>query len=279
MKKWFLFFSLLLLALHAPAQKINTEYHLKHNIKQDNQQFEFHVLDFGDKGVYQYDKSKFYFWLKAQQVHATQGYSSGLLLHGEFQGFYGNKQLAQRGYFYKGLKNGEWLYWNAGGTMTHLEYWRSGVKVGTEKSFSDEGKLLAQTKYKVFKTVRETPDSVIVTRQRKNTQEITLRDAYGHKTKVIRTKEGKLHGKQLEYKTDGTLVSENYKNGQKTEREASRKPFSQKVKGIFKKSGDQTDPKNKKGDKKPKKDSKKDPKKTTEKNKWNPFRKKDKTSA
>lgn len=272
MKKWFLFLSILFPALLVQAQKMNTGYHLKHNIKQDDQQFEFHVLDFNDKGVYQYDKSKFYFWLKAQQVHATQGYSSGLLLHGEFQGFYGNKQLAQRGYFYKGLKNGEWLYWNAEGIMTHLEYWRSGVKVGTEKSFSGEGKLLAQTKYKVFKTVRETPDSIIITRHRKNAQEVTLLDAYGHKTKVIRTKEGKLDGRQLEYKSDGTVVAEAYKNGEKTEQKTkkARKPF---LKGLFKKSGEKQDPKNKKVGKNP------DPKKTGEKNKWNPFQKKDKKSS
>ncbi|MCE3297045.1 MAG: hypothetical protein K0R65_2759 [Crocinitomicaceae bacterium] len=262
MRKFTTIYFLFCVLLTANAQRINDAYHLKHNIRQDNQQFEFRVLDFGDKGVYQYDKSKFYFWLKAQQVHATQGYSSGLLLHGEFQAFYVNKQLSQRGYFYKGLKNGEWLYWNSEGTMTHLEHWRSGVKVGTEKSFSDEGVMLAQVKYKMFKTVRQTPDSTIVSYHKKNKQTITLHDAYGNKNQVIRRKNGQLHGKQVTYKEGKPELVEEYKNGQKVEEKAKekkgdkesgntgtaagKKPFSERMKTIFRKSDkEKKDSKNK----------------------------------
>ncbi len=246
MKKFSSLYFLFGVFFTAAAQRVNTDYHLRHNIKQDNQQFEFQVLDFGDVGVYQYDKSKFYFWLKAQQVHATQGYSSGLLLHGEFQAFYDNKQLARRGYFHKGLKNSEWLYWNEAGTLVHIEHWRSGVKVGTEKSFSDAGKLLSQVKYKLFKTTRQTPDSTIISWHRKDRQEITLRDNHGQKSKIIRLKNGQLHGRQLEYKENAAVV-ERYKHGQRLEekskkpkevREEKKSPFSGKWKGLFKKSGD-----------------------------------------
>lgn len=211
----------LLITFAFPAQKTNRDYHLRHNIKQDGQQFEFHVLDFDDPGVYQYDKSKFYFWLKAQQVHSTQGYSSGLLLHGEFQAFYPNKQLARRGYFYKGLKNGEWLYWNQEGRMILIEHWKSGIKVGLEKKFADDGSLLSQTKYKAGKTVRKTADSVIVTS--KNKERITLFGTDGQKLRTIRMKHGKLDGKQQEFKNGKASSISYYKAGEKTEKAEKKK--------------------------------------------------------
>ena len=245
------------------GQKRNTDYHLKHNIKQEKEQYEFTVLDFDANGVYNYDKEKFYYWLKAQKVHATQGYSSGLLLHGEFQAFYTNKQLSKRGYFQKGLKNGEWLYWNEQGVLVQIEFWRSGVKAGTEKIFDSEGILISKTKYKGSKIEKITKDSTIVTNQRKNTQKIVVFDQNHQKSKIVRLKNNTLHGKQESFKDGKSEKAVYFENGKAIE----KKPFL----SIFKKDKATDKDSNKKSDSS-KNNSKKEGKK------WKLFSKDKKTS-
>lgn len=268
------------------AQKLDKTYHLKHNIKQDNEQYEFTVLDFDVSGVYNYDKGKYYYWMKAQKVHATQGYSSGLLLNGEFQAFYVNKQLSKRGYFQKGLKNGEWLYWNENGVLVHIEYWRSGVKAGIEKLFDDKGELISRTKYKGAKIERTCKDSVVVINQRKNTKKIVLFDQNHEKSKVIRMKNDVLDGKQEKFKEGKSDGVEFFEKGKLVE----KVPFGTKLKKLRLKKGDKTDSKDKdskkekdkKGstskDSKNKKDSKGKDTKGKDKRKWNLFSKDKKTS-
>lgn len=221
MKKIIHFFVGILLSSLGFTQSMSKQYHLKHNIRQENQQYEFTVMDFKANGVYAYDKSKFYYWLKAQTVHATQGYSSGLLLHGEFQGFYDNKQLSKRGYFYKGLKNGEWLYWNENGVLIHIEHWKSGIKSGVEKKFDAQGDLLYKVKHGKFKTTRQTKDSLLVQYDRQDKIQLTLFDHKGEKIQVIRKKGDHLHGKQESY-TDGKISQvEYYNDGEKTEQKST----------------------------------------------------------
>jgi hypothetical protein len=266
------------------AQKLDKGYHLKHNIKQENEQYEFTVLDFDANGVYNYDKNKFYYWLKSQQVHATQGYSSGLLLHGEFQAFYVNKQLSKRGYFQKGLKNGEWLYWNNQGVLVQIEYWRSGIKSGVEKKYDDQGVLISKTIYKGSKTETITKDSIVFQNQRKNTKKIILFDQNHEKSKVIRLKNNLLDGKQENFKDGKSDGVEYYEKGKLLE----KVPFGTKLKKLRLKKGDKTDSKDKDSKKekkgstskesKNKKDSKGKDTKGKDKRKWNLFSKDKKSS-
>lgn len=231
------------------SQKLDKNYHLKHTTRQGEEQFEFTVLDFENNGVYAYDKSKFYYWLKTQEVHSTQGYSSGLLLHGEFKAFHKNKQLSQRGFFQKGLKNGEWLYWNRNGVLICIEHWRSGEKYGIEKRFNDDGNLIGKTKFKRNKQISYYADSIVSLA--KNGCKCIKHMSNGKINSIERTKSNTLHGKQEKYK-DGKLIETTYyENGKKVDRKTEVKP----MKKLFSKF--------KKKDKKPKSDTKKNTKKTT----------------
>lgn len=69
-----------------------------------------------------------YTWLKNQKVLTTQGGYSGKLLHGNYESFYPNKNLKEKGKFSYGLKNGTWLYWRKDGSIKKSEYWKKGQK-------------------------------------------------------------------------------------------------------------------------------------------------------
>jgi len=70
------------------SQKVSKKYQLKQNIKQDQLQYEFQVLDSDSKEPRKYDLNKTYYWIKSQQLHFTKGNASGLLLNGSFKAFY-----------------------------------------------------------------------------------------------------------------------------------------------------------------------------------------------
>lgn len=132
----------------AYSQKNLKEFYLKRTLKQDGEQFNFLILDEDKRGVWFYSKEKFYFWYKTQHVLQTQGGASGILLHGEFESFYTSKQLAKKGDFNRGLKNGEWLYWRENGTLCHSESWKKGKKIGWEKWYDELGNVLQTSKHK-----------------------------------------------------------------------------------------------------------------------------------
>jgi antitoxin component YwqK of YwqJK toxin-antitoxin module len=52
-----------------------------------------------------------YYWFKAGSIHFTQEGISGELLHDDFDKFYLNNQLAEKGRFKKGKKVGTWRTW------------------------------------------------------------------------------------------------------------------------------------------------------------------------
>jgi antitoxin component YwqK of YwqJK toxin-antitoxin module len=54
---------------------------------------------------------RFYFWFKAGAIHSSEFGVSGELLHGAFEKFYLNNQLAEKGKFKNGLKEGLWKTW------------------------------------------------------------------------------------------------------------------------------------------------------------------------
>ncbi len=242
------------------SQKLDKDYHLKHTIRQDNQQFQFSVLDFDDKGVYDYNKGKFYYWLKSQKVHVTQGYSSGLLLDGEFQSFYDSKQLSQRGYFFKGLKNGEWLHWNEKGVLIQIEHWKSGEKCGVEKIFDNNGELITKIKHKNNKIERWTKDSLIIENTSKTEKKIIVFDARSRKVSVTRLKHKELDGKQEIYKEGKLEKVEFFDDGKKYE----KKSLKDRCNKLFKKDKSSKE-KDKSGKTKKDKESKTKKSKTTDK--------------
>lgn len=76
---------------------------------------------------------RWYHWVRAQTIHRTQGGYTGTLLHGPYSAFDAESRLVEQGKFRKGVKHGEWRYWNADGTLFRVEYWRNGRDVTAKR--------------------------------------------------------------------------------------------------------------------------------------------------
>ncbi len=209
------------LCANVNAQKELKDFYLNRSLKQDNQQFQFKILDDDKHGVWFYRKNKFYHWYKAQHVLSTQGASSGVLLHGVFEGFYESKQLAQRGRFSKGLKSGEWLYWREDGTLRRSESWKNGVMRGDQNMYDESGQVVETITLKRWSSERRVADSLIQTKG--NKERITLFDEQGKVSAREDYKNGKLHGDVRSYE-DGKLTDlKRYKYGEELVKEEKNK--------------------------------------------------------
>lgn len=161
------------------GQKVDKEIYLKHSFKQDGLSYQFTVLDESKPGVFHYNKSKYYYWFKAQKVMSTQGGASGLLLNGLFESFYENKQLNSKGKFNRGLKNGEWIYWRTDGSIERLEHWKNGSKYGKELIYNEKGVLTESTYYKCNSYTKTTFDKdgvILSSKKYKNGKELMSKD-------------------------------------------------------------------------------------------------------
>jgi hypothetical protein len=172
------------------AQDISKDLYLKRSVRQDNQTYQFKVMEnTADNGIV-YNQKKFYYWFKSQAVVCTQGASSGLLLHGLFESFYDNNQLSSRGVFHKGVKHGVWTYWNLNGIIIRTELWDYGVKRGDEKRYDDKGKWMETIDYGFRSDERTTRDSIIVTNKEGIRQKVQLLDSIGNVKQTIKYKNG-----------------------------------------------------------------------------------------
>ncbi|MDX2362484.1 MAG: hypothetical protein QNK23_16875 [Crocinitomicaceae bacterium] len=220
---------------------------LKRNIRQDNQQFQFMVLDEEKHGIWNYNRHKFYYWYKAQKLISTQGGSSGRLLDGKFEGFYQNKQLSQRGEFKKGLKHGEWLYWREDGTLYSSENWKKGELFGNQKKYDAHGEEIETITITGNRKIYRTESSMRIV----NSNGIEKLKFYenGSLIRTERQKDGELHGFVRLYE-DGKMISKvKYKRGivqekklnaeaeEETDEEVEaeeKEPFFKRVFKIFK---------------------------------------------
>ncbi|MFN5444881.1 MAG: toxin-antitoxin system YwqK family antitoxin [Crocinitomicaceae bacterium] len=172
------------------SQEISKDLYLKRSIRQDNQHFQFKVLESTFGNGHAYKQHKFYYWFKSQTVVCTQGAASGQLLHGLFESFYDNKQLSSKGIFDKGLKHGVWTYWNQKGIIVKTETWDYGVKRGDEKHYDDHGTLLTTIDYGFKNNQRVTKDSIIYTTKEGIYKKVILLDSIGNDVKKIKYKDG-----------------------------------------------------------------------------------------
>lgn len=186
------------------------EYQLKYNTKQNQEICQFSVLD-EIQTQNKFKKDRIYFWLKSQEIIETQGGAGGRLLHGEFQAFYENKQLSKKGTFKKGLKDGQWIYWNPKGEIIHVENWSNGLRKGDE-DFFQQGKLSHKIRHKGKKQIIMYPDSVLLFKNNDLRKKTLLHQK--KITRVNRYKQGKLHGKQQEV-NNGKKAVFRYRKGEK----------------------------------------------------------------
>lgn len=195
-------------------QKVLKDIHLKRSLKQEGEQYQFMVLDKDEKGVRSYKKDRFYYWYKAQRVIATQGASSGDLLHGGFEAYHDNKQLSKKGAFSKGLKSGEWLYWREDGTLITAEYWKKGRLKGTETNYDKDGKVFQTTRHKRFSYKQENADSIVTVKKGTDSKMICLKDSLGNITRIEKKKAGVLHGTAKDLENGKVVAKTSYRNGQ-----------------------------------------------------------------
>ena len=248
------------------------------SIRNNGEFFQFHVLDRDKKEPKKFDKEKRYFWYKSQEVMSTQGGAGGQLLHGVYEQFYSNKQLAARGSFSRGLKHGKWTYWYENGALRKIEEFSKGESKGRLEVFDTLGKLEKQIEFKgnkkiiqdsvseqvldrngavIYSQVKAEDGSIVTERFKEG--ELHGKRIIVHKdgTKVVQHyKQGKLHGKQIS--EEGTV--EFYKKGQKTD----RKPFSMKEWFRKKEKKEERKEKDKESKKKKRGEKEKQPKRTKE---------------
>ncbi len=91
---------------------------------------------------------RLYFWFKGGAIHISEYGVSGELLHGEFEKFFLNNQLAEKGSFKNGLKKGLWKTWHKNGKLATIINYNSGKKNGTFYEYNPEEKLIEKGKYK-----------------------------------------------------------------------------------------------------------------------------------
>ncbi len=77
-----------------------------------------------------------YYWIKNRVVHATPGDFGGHLLHGEYQRFYGDGSLKEKGEFRFGLKEGSWKSWDSDQKLVSAYHFRKGFKNGPFKEYA-----------------------------------------------------------------------------------------------------------------------------------------------
>jgi antitoxin component YwqK of YwqJK toxin-antitoxin module len=83
-----------------------------------------------------------YYWFKGGAIHTSEEGIAGELLDDQFDKFYLNNQLAEKGTFKKGKKVGVWRTWHPNGVLATEEEWAGGQKNGNYISYSDDGVLL-----------------------------------------------------------------------------------------------------------------------------------------
>lgn len=213
------------------SQDVAKDFYLKKSMKQDGYQYQFTVLEDDKRGVWFYSRDKFYFWYKAQRVLSTQGASSGQLLNGNFEAFYENKQLAQKGYFRKGLKDGKWMYWRNDGTLISIENWNKGSFSGTTEFFDAKGDGFETIRHRTLSTTRTTADSVIVNKNYRKVKVVYLKDENGKVIQKDVYKKGELQDKKPKKEKVEKEKKKNV-NGEKDKKEKSKpeKPKVEKAK-------------------------------------------------
>ncbi len=91
---------------------------------------------------------KIYYWFKGGMIHNTQSGMAGELLNDKFVKMYHSNQLAEQGFFKKGLKVGSWKTWHQNGIIETIQKWNNGFKSGDFYHYNEVGALIEKGKYK-----------------------------------------------------------------------------------------------------------------------------------
>ena len=108
--------------------------------------YDYHIY-MKDKSI-KYEDTLTYFWFKSQKIHSSQGNAGGKVLHGDYLAYYKNGQLAMRGQFEKGLKEGEWKEWREDGSIKRICTYSNGSLHGDFCEFDETGNTVHDGVYK-----------------------------------------------------------------------------------------------------------------------------------
>ncbi len=183
----------------------------KFHIKQDDKSIVFRVLDADESQLKKYHSEKYYYWFKSQKILITQGGSSGSLLNGDYESFYKNNQLAEKGSFKKGLKEGVWKFWNKNGILIHQENWSKGIQIGKQLYYSENGLIQKTIVYKSNQTQIIARDTTII--KTKKTILTTVSDSTGKLISQSRYSNSQLDGNQISRDQNDSLIKTSYKKG------------------------------------------------------------------
>lgn len=210
--KSLLLFLLMVTAFPIVAQKPLKEFYLKRRLTQGGLQYEFSVLDEDKCGIFHYKKNKYYFWYKAQAVMVTQGESAGILLDGEFESFYNNGQLYEKGNFKRGLKKGEWMHWRNDGSLVFVEDWSKG-ELKAKKWYDKNGNVFKAEQVWGYELSKNSADTLVIQRM-SGKENRYYNDENGKLLKSEQWKDGQLHGKIRYYENGKHQKTEKYKRGE-----------------------------------------------------------------
>lgn len=113
------------------------------------------IFNISDKEYHSANIALTYYSFENGKVNSVQGELNGHPLEGSYK-LYNKDVLMVSGEFKKGVKNGEWRYWNELGKLVEIESWSRGEKKGNHFTFDQNGELLNKTTYhKENKTAKE----------------------------------------------------------------------------------------------------------------------------
>lgn len=93
-------------------------------------------------------KENTYYWYSANGIHTSVGGYEGKLLQSEYSALYLDNNLAEKGFFKDGLKDGEWKKWYPNGKLMETVTYKNGQKDGLLKSYAEDGSLKSEENYK-----------------------------------------------------------------------------------------------------------------------------------
>lgn len=100
------------------------------------------------KKLKSFNDDKTYYWFKSGGIHQSLGNVGGYVLHNLHLKYYRSNQLAEKGAFNYGVKNGIWKFWNKKGQLILQERWNNGFKQGEFTKYNDQGDLVTIGTYK-----------------------------------------------------------------------------------------------------------------------------------
>ncbi len=117
---------------------------LKKRITDTKFRYEFYTT----KNTPDVKEQRVYYWFKGGAIHSSENGIAGELLHNEYEKFYLSNQLAEKGAFAEGLKNGIWKTWHQNGNLDSKQDWSNGLKNGSYFSYDANGKLMESGRYR-----------------------------------------------------------------------------------------------------------------------------------